>query len=248
MCLLCRISVVRILEHIMGGTTLLIIGENIEEQLAPFKITEETYGTTELSYFYWKVGPFRYANRTDWRHALRLREGHKGDARFVSGDEPPGATYSAQKQAIDFQGIKTETEVGAGLVWDAAHRIGIPKEFYLYAEQRGLPPAENFHDQLSTFMEGEYPGEEALMYAGWNFLDSERLIYPRERYIDLCIKSRIAESYILINGKLLSYDSIEDIRCVQSPVLRWDRWLDFTAEFIETLSDTTLITQAYLKQ
>lgn len=232
----------------MGSTSILTIGTDLEEQFAPFQATDEKLGSAGLYYFFWEVGPRRYETWTDWRDAFKLRQGHCADARFVAEDQPPNVAYSAQKQAIDFEGMMQETAIHAGQIWDCAQQIGIPQEFILYADRRETPPVEDFNQQLEIFMENTYPESDAYKWAYLYFVDRKRLIYPRQRYVDLCMKARIAEPYILAHGKLISASSLPHIQQEQSPLRQWDMWLDFSFEFVDQLPYDSLITKVFLKQ
>jgi len=232
----------------MGSTSALIIGSDVEGQLAPYKATDDALGAHGLYYFYWQVGPARYADWTDWRDAFRLREGHTGEHRFLSGDEPHGLAYSAVKRAIAFDAMYDEAELGAGQIWDFAHDIGVPEEFARHANRRELPPHQEFDEQLDRLLRQAYPAIEDYRFAYLNFLDAKRLLYSRDRYIDLRFKARIAEGNLIENGRVSSFTKLPEIATISSPILQWVNWLDHVSCAINALPSDTLLSKVFLKQ
>jgi hypothetical protein len=232
----------------MGSTFALVIGSDVESQLAPYKATDDALGTHGLYYFFWQIGPIRYANWTDWRYAFRLRDGHAGEPRFLSGDEPSGLTYSAIKRAIAFDTMYYETRLGAGQVWDFAREIGIPEGFARYANRLELPSHEEFAEQLDRLLQEAYPAIEGYQFAYANFFDAERLLYSRDRYIDLRFKARIAQGNLIENGVLSSFSEFLELTTFSSPILQWDSWLDHVSRVVDALPGDTLLSKVFLKQ
>ena len=83
----------------MSSTSALVIGPNVEAQLALY--SEDTWSGApgDFHYMWWEIGPHRYATWTDWKGAFKLKQGFHGEAKYVTGDQPPGVTYSANKGA-----------------------------------------------------------------------------------------------------------------------------------------------------
>jgi len=227
----------------MGSTSVLIIGENIAEQLVPFKITDEKFGTEELHFLGWSIGP----NTSEWQYALKLLSGRNTPQQHSRGDEPPGLAYSAFKGDIDFQGMMEEARREAGTIWEEARRIGFPTENGLHTRHGQPLQVEDLLEKLSIFMKDRYAAD-ALPYAWHNFLDIKRLAYPKDRYIDLRFKDRLAEPYILLDHKLISSESFAAQSSSKDPGLQWDRWLDFTAELVQAQAKDALISKVYLRQ
>lgn len=227
----------------MGSASLLVIGENIEEQLAPFKVTDEKFGTEELYFLGWRIGPAT----SEWQYALKLLSGRDAPHQHSRGDEPPGLAYSAFKRDIDFQGMMEETRREAGEIWEEARRIGIPNEVRLHIRPSQPLQAVDFLENISIFMEKRYSAD-ALPYAWHNFLDIVRLTYPKDRYIDLRYKDRLAEPYILLDHELISSESFAAQSSSNDPRLQWDRWLDFTTELVQAQAKDALISKIFLRQ
>ncbi len=226
----------------------MVIGSNVEEQMAPYEHSDDKPNLSGPLYcFYWEVGPGRHTVEIDWRDAFKLKDGHQGEARFICGDEPAGLTYSAAKDSIDFEGMRRETESGAGQIWDLAQELTIPewkRQIAPYSDPRRVL----FSDHLNTLIESTYPDIEDYRFAYLNFVNEERLFYPRERYVDLCFKSRIAQGYLIAAGRALFWGDLPEIANIGDPLVRWDAWSDHVAAFIGKLPGDTLISKLLLKQ
>lgn len=235
----------------MGGTSALVFGSNVEEQLMPYKVTDGLSPSRDLYCFGWWVGPAsRYVKHTDWRDALRLKPGTTGDSRFLNGDAPAGLTYSALKGAIDFEYMDAETVQGSGQIWDYSRVIGIPDLFYEYALQDVMPNQahDSFFELLDSRIKAAFPNFDDYQFAWLNFVDMKRIVYSRDRYIDLMCKSRVSADFLISKGAVTSMDTTDAIANISSTVLRIDAWRDYVHNFIQQLQDDDLVSLVYLKQ
>jgi hypothetical protein len=231
----------------MGGTSALLIGSNVDEQLAPYRDRNDNFCNLddfELYHLGWTIGPCRFADWTDWRFAFKLKQGQTGDPRFVSGDEPPCVAYSAIKGAIDFEEMRREIEAGAGQVWDMARTLGIAE----WGTQTEAVQYELVYKKLDTLLKGVHPNLGDYRFAWANFVDESRLHYPRERYIDLRSKARFGAEFLISKGKIESYETMHASQKILNTTLKWDAWLDYLYDFVCVVPDDTLISQIRLRQ
>ena len=227
----------------MGSTSIVVIGENIDEQLAPFKVTDDLFRPQELYFLGWSIGP----GTSEWQYAMKLRKGRTAPPQHSRGDEPPGLAYSAYKRDIDLPGMREETRREAGAIWEEARRIGVPDEAGPHTRPGQPLQGRDFLEKMSLFMEERYSAD-SLAYAWHNFLDIQRLSYPQDRYVELRFKDRLAEPYVLLNHALISSESFSASLNSKDPMRQWDNWLDFTAELVEAQTQDTLISKVYLRQ
>jgi hypothetical protein len=238
----------------MGSSSALVFGSNVEEQLMPCQTSEDDFcnRNSALHCFYWRVFPPRNTAVDDWRYAFRLKPGCNGDARLICEDDPENLAYSALKRDIDFECMHAEIARGAGKIWDYSREIGIPALFYEYALQRGIPlhdPAcKSFDELLSDRIEIAYPDPDDCQFAWAKFVDMKRIIYSRDRYIDLMCKSCASAFFLIEKGVVTSPETVDSIAKIQSQVLQMDAWHDYVYDAIQRLQDDVLISLVYLKQ
>jgi len=233
----------------MGSTSALVIGSNVEAQLAPYKYSEDTWSRApgDLSYLWWKIGPYRYANWTDWKRAFKLKQGFQGEAKYVTDDQPAGLAYSANKGAIDFEGMRKEIEFGAGLVWDFARNVALP-DAYAQPTSMAALQRDSFGKELDTLLAKTFPDAQSYQFAHLYFVSRERLHYSRERYIDFLSNNRFGDWRLIVDGNILEPSTFPETSSIRDPLLQLETWLLYVYNFICATPEDTLISQVVFKQ
>ena len=233
----------------MGSTSALVIGPNVEAQLAPYKYSEDTWSGApgDFCYLSWKIGPFRYATWTDWKEAFKLKQGFQGEAQYVDHDQPPGLTFSANKGAIDFEGMRKEIDFGAGLVWDFARSAGLPDAYAQPTSMTALR-RDSFGEELDTLLAKTFPAQQSYQFAHLYFVSRERLHYSRERYIEFLSNNRIGDWRLIVNGNIVEPSTFPEISSIRDPLLQWETWLLYVYNVICASPEDTLISQVWFRQ
>lgn len=230
----------------MGSASALVIGPDVEAQLAPYKHSDEC--CEGFYYFWWEIGPRRYESWTDWLGAFQLKPGFHGEAKYVSGDQPPGITYSAKKGEIDFDAMRREVEAGAGLVWDFSRDAGLPRMHVESSSQAIAPEGGAFDTELAAFLDITFADKHRCQFANLYFLNRERLHYSRERYIEVLSNYRIGQWTLIVDGNLVEADTHPEISSIEDPLLLQEAWLHYVTGSICAVPEDTLISQVWFKQ
>jgi hypothetical protein len=217
----------------MGSASALVIGPDVEAQLAPYEASDED--SDGFYYFWYEIGPRRYESWTDWSEAFRLKPGSQGEPRYLHGDEPPGLAYSANKGAFDFDGMRREIGVGAGAVWDFARKHGLAgthEERSSPWERKGRRRSAN---RWVHFSKQHFP---TCIVTSWRT--------PGLSIESVCITLENDTSNVCqTSGSHIGFSLSMGIS--KNPTPMRDAWFQYASDRILTVTDDTLITSVWFK-
>lgn len=229
----------------MGSASAVVIGPDVEAQLAPYEASDED--TEGFYYFWYEIGPRRYDSWADWSDAFKLKAGGHGEPKYLHGDGPPGLAYSAKKSAIDFDGMRREIDVGAGAVWDYARKHGLAGRSLAPSSPWTAERQAAFDERMVAFVETAFPDLHRDKLAYIRFVDHERIHYPRERYIESLSNFRVGQWTLIVDGQVDEPDTHPEFSSIEEPLSLRDAWFQYAYDRILAVPEDTPITNVWFK-